>query len=58
VLKNLGIVGTNGKPNEDAMQDYADCLKELLPPDVHKLLMSLKGRAVWELVAEIASHRC
>ena len=25
VLKNLGIVGNDGKCNEDAIQDYADC---------------------------------
>ena len=53
VLKNLGIVGNDGKFNEDAIQDYADCLKELLPPDVHKLLMCLKGRAFWDFVVEL-----
>jgi hypothetical protein len=58
VLKNLGIVDNDGKLNEDAIQDYADCLKELLPSDLHKLLMSLKGRAFWDLVTEISSRRC
>ena len=31
-------------------------IAELLLLDVHKLLMSLKGRAFWDLVVEIASH--
>ena len=40
MLKDLGIVGNDGKLNEDAMQDIV-CLKELLPPDLLKPLMSL-----------------
>jgi hypothetical protein len=36
VLKDLGIVGKDGKLNEDAMQDIVACLKELLSPDLLK----------------------
>jgi len=52
VLKDLGVVGKDGKLNESAMQDIVVCLKELLPPDLLKPLMSLKGRAFWDFVAE------
>ena len=52
VLKDLGIVGKDGKLNESAMQDIVVCLKELLPPDLLNPLMSLKGRAFWDFVAE------
>ena len=37
-------------------QDYANCLKELLPPDLHKFLMSSKGCAFWDLVAEYKEY--
>ncbi|KXG22926.1 hypothetical protein SORBI_3008G029700 [Sorghum bicolor] len=52
VLKDLGVVGKDGKINEDAMQDIVVGLKELLPPDLLKSLMSLKGHAFWDFVAE------
>jgi hypothetical protein len=45
VLKDLGIVGNDGKFNEDAMQDYAERLKKVVPPDLLKPLLGLKGRA-------------
>jgi hypothetical protein len=54
VLKDLGIVGKDGKLDDDAMQDIVDCLKELLPPDLLKSLMGLKGPAFWNLVAEVS----
>jgi len=44
-LKDLGVVGKDGKLNEGAMQDIVVCLKDLLPPDLLKPLKSLKGRA-------------
>ncbi|CAN6227322.1 unnamed protein product [Urochloa humidicola] len=54
VLKDLGIIGKDGKLNDDAIQDCADRLKELLPPDLLGRLKSLKGRAFWDFVAEIS----
>jgi len=56
VLKDLGIVGKDGKINEDAMQDIVVCLKELLPPDLLKPLKSLKCCAFWDFVAEASLH--
>ncbi|CAL5026201.1 unnamed protein product [Urochloa decumbens] len=53
-LKRLGIIGNNGKIDEDVIQEYADYLKELLPPDVLNSLMHAKGRAFWDLVAGIS----
>ncbi|CAL5095987.1 unnamed protein product [Urochloa decumbens] len=53
-LKRLGIIGNNGKIDEDVIQEYADYLKELLPPDVLNSLMRAKGRAFWDLVAGIS----
>lgn len=52
VLKDLGIVGNDRKLNESAIQDIVSRLKELFPPDLLKPLMSLKGRAFWDFVAE------
>ncbi|CAO2037385.1 unnamed protein product [Urochloa humidicola] len=43
VLKDLGIVGNDGKLNDDAIQD-----------DLLKPLMGLKSRAFWNIVAEIS----
>ncbi|CAN6180947.1 unnamed protein product [Urochloa humidicola] len=54
VLKDLGIIGHDGKLNDDAIQDCADRLKDLLPPNLLGPLMSLKGRAFWDFVAEIS----
>ncbi|CAO2150396.1 unnamed protein product [Urochloa humidicola] len=54
VLKDLGIIGNDGKLNDDAIQDCADRLKDLLPPDLLGPLMRLKGRAFWDFVAEIS----
>jgi hypothetical protein len=54
MLKDLGIVGKDGKLDGDAMQDIVDCLKELLPPNLLKSLMGLKGLAFWNLVAEVS----
>ena len=51
-LKDLGVVGKDGKLNEGTMQDIVVCLKELLPPDLLKPLMSLKTHAFWDFVAE------
>ena len=55
MLDDLGIVGKDGKINDDAMQEIMVCLKELLPPDLLKPLMSLKGRAFWDFVAEASA---
>ena len=43
VLNDLGIIGKDGKLDNDAMQDVVDCLKELLPLDLFKSLMGFKG---------------
>ncbi|CAN6280532.1 unnamed protein product [Urochloa humidicola] len=53
-LRRLGIIGNNGKIDENVIQKYADYLKELLPPDVLNSLMHAKGRAFWDLVAGIS----
>ncbi|RCV19916.1 hypothetical protein SETIT_4G014800v2 [Setaria italica] len=58
VLKDLGILGNDGKLNEDVIQDYADRLKKLLPPDDLKPLMDLKGHAFLELLAELSLSLC
>jgi hypothetical protein len=42
VLIDLGIIGKDGKLDDDAIQDVVGCLKNLLPPDVLKPLMKLK----------------
>ena len=52
MLNDLGIIGKDGKLDNDAMQDVVDCLKELLPLDLFKSLMGFKGPAFWNLVAE------
>jgi hypothetical protein len=56
VLKDLGIVGNDGKLNESTIEDYADCLQQLLPLDLLKPLMGLKGRAFWDMMAEVSLH--
>jgi hypothetical protein len=57
-LKDLGFIRKNGKLNEDKLQDFADLLKELLPPDLLLSLLSLKGRVFWETVAKIFDTLC
>jgi hypothetical protein len=54
VLDGLGIVGKDVKLNDNTMQDVVDCLKELLPPDILKSLMGLKGPAFWNFVEEVS----
>jgi hypothetical protein len=54
ILRNLGIIGNDGKLDEDAIKGYAECLKQLLPPDVLSSLVHAKGRAFWDLVAGIS----
>ncbi|KAJ1274094.1 hypothetical protein BS78_05G036200 [Paspalum vaginatum] len=44
-LKDLGIIGSDGKLNDDIIQVYSDQLKDLVPLDLLKPLLSLKGRA-------------
>ncbi|TVU06906.1 hypothetical protein EJB05_46942, partial [Eragrostis curvula] len=51
VLKELSFMGNDGKLDEDRIQEYADCLKQLLPPDLLMSLMSLKDRDFWDVVA-------
>ena len=54
MLKDLGIVGNDGKLNEDAMQYYAERLKKVVLSDLLKPLLGLKGRAFWDMVAEVS----
>ncbi|CAN6236062.1 unnamed protein product [Urochloa humidicola] len=54
VLKDLGILRDDGNLNEDVIQDYADRLKKLLPPDRLKPVKSLKGRAFLDLLVEVS----
>jgi hypothetical protein len=54
VLKDLGIIGGDEKFNEEAIQEYADHLRDLLPLELLKPLMSLRGRAFWDLLAGIS----
>ncbi|CAN6172601.1 unnamed protein product [Urochloa humidicola] len=54
VLKELGIIGSDGNINDDAIQEYADRLKEILPPDHLKPLARLKGRAFLDLLVEVS----
>ncbi|CAO2144478.1 unnamed protein product [Urochloa humidicola] len=54
VLKDLGIIGSDGNINNDAIQDYADRLKKILPPDHLKPLAHLKGRAFLDLLVEVS----
>ncbi|CAN6272562.1 unnamed protein product [Urochloa humidicola] len=58
VLKDLGILGQDGKLNEKVIQGYAERLKELLPPEDLKPLMVLKGRAFLDLLVELSLTRC
>lgn len=50
----MGIITNDGKLNENAIQEYAKCMKELLPPDFLESLMHTEGRAFWEVVAGIS----
>lgn len=54
VLKDLGIIRNDGKLNDNAIEEYAECLKELLPPDLLESLTHTEGRAFWEVVAGIS----
>ncbi|CAL5033467.1 unnamed protein product [Urochloa decumbens] len=54
VLKDLGIIGSDGSINDDVIQDYADRLKDILPPDHLKPLARLKGRAFLDLLVEVS----
>ncbi|CAO2201178.1 unnamed protein product [Urochloa humidicola] len=58
VLKDLSILGKDGKLNEKVIQDYADRLKELLPPEDLKPLMVLKSCAFLELLVELSLSLC
>ena len=51
MLKDLGLIREDGKLDENAIQDYADRLKELVPPDLLQSIMRLKGRDFWDVVA-------
>ncbi|AQK48689.1 hypothetical protein ZEAMMB73_Zm00001d048724 [Zea mays] len=53
VFKDLDIVGIDGKPDESSIQAYTDHLKDLLPPDLLKKLLSLKCCAFWDSVVEV-----
>ncbi|CAO2143781.1 unnamed protein product [Urochloa humidicola] len=54
VLKDLGVLGEDGNLNEDVIQDYADRIKKLLPPDSLKPLKNLKSRAFLDLLVEVS----
>jgi hypothetical protein len=56
VLSDLGIVGNDGKKTTRMQFRYAECLQRLLPPDLLTPLMSLKGRAFWDMVTEVSLH--
>ncbi|CAN6208746.1 unnamed protein product [Urochloa humidicola] len=58
VLKDLGILEKDEKLNEKVIQDYADRLKELLPPEDLKPLMVLKSHAFLELLVELSLSLC
>ncbi|CAL4993945.1 unnamed protein product [Urochloa decumbens] len=58
LAQRLGILGKDGKLNEKVIQDYADRLEELLPPEDLKPLMFLKGRAFLELLVELSLSLC
>ncbi|CAL4970217.1 unnamed protein product [Urochloa decumbens] len=58
VLKDLGILGNDGKLNENVIQNYADHLKKLLSPEDLKPLMDLKGHAFLELLVELSLSFC
>lgn len=44
-LNDLVIVRKDGKLNESAIQEYVECIKELLPTDLLESLMRTEGRA-------------
>jgi len=46
VLKDLGIVGNDGKLNEDAMQYYAERLKKVVPSDLLNPLLGFKRTCI------------
>jgi hypothetical protein len=51
----LGIIRNDGKKlNENAIQEYAECMKELLPLDLLESLMRTEGRAFWEVAVGIS----
>ena len=54
MLKDLSNARNDGKLNEDAMQYYAERLKKVVPSDLLKPLLGLKGRAFWDMVAEVS----
>ncbi|CAN6218730.1 unnamed protein product [Urochloa humidicola] len=54
VLKDLGVLREDGSLNKDVIQDYADRIKKLLPPDSLKPLKSLKSRAFLDLLVEVS----
>ncbi|KAJ1270127.1 hypothetical protein BS78_06G031100 [Paspalum vaginatum] len=53
-LKELGIIGSDGKLNDDIIQVYSDRMKDLVLPDLLKPLLSLKGHAFWDFLAEVS----
>nr|TKW27616.1 hypothetical protein SEVIR_3G268532v2 [Setaria viridis] len=54
VLEDLGILENDGNLNEDAIQEYANRLKDLLPLDHLKPLKGLKSRAFLDLLVEVS----
>jgi hypothetical protein len=53
-LRNLGIITKDGKFDQDAIQHYADFLKELVSPDHLSSVMRAKGHTFSDLVARIS----
>ena len=54
VLKDLGIARNDEKLNKDVVQIYAERLKNFVLPNLLRSLMELKGRAFWDMVAEVS----
>ena len=50
VLKDLGIIRNDEMLNENAIQRYAECIKELLSPYLLESLVHTEGCAFWEVV--------
>jgi hypothetical protein len=48
-LKIWALLEIDKKPNESSIQACIDHLKDLLPPDLLKKLLSLKGHVVAEV---------
>lgn len=55
MLRDLGIFGKNGKLDEYKIQEYADYLKGLLPPNLLLALTHLRGCVFWNIVSALSN---